>query len=89
MLQEELEKVLIIIYYFYSLIIELSSKNTLGCARALADHGATVYITGRKKETLEATANELGKNCRAIVCDHAEADQIEQLFNQISEENNG
>ena len=55
----------------------------------MADHGATVYITGRKKETLEATATELGKNCRAVVCDHAEADQIEQLFNQISEENNG
>ena len=45
--------------------------------------GATVYITGRKQETLEATANELGKNCRPIVCDHAEAEQIEKLFDQI------
>ena len=45
--------------------------------------GATVYITGRKLETLQATATELGKNCRPIVCDHAEADQIEKLFDQI------
>ena len=45
--------------------------------------GATVYITGRKLETLQATATELGKNCHPIVCDHAEADQIEKLFDQI------
>ena len=45
--------------------------------------GATVYITGRKLETLQATATELGKNCRPIVCDHAEAEQIEKLFDQI------
>jgi len=42
-----------------------------------------VYITGRKLETLQATASELGKNCRPIVCDHAEAEQIEKLFDQI------
>lgn len=60
-----------------------------GCAKALTEQGATVYITGRKLDTLQATANELGKNCRPIVCDHAEADQIEKLFDQISKENNG
>ena len=42
-----------------------------------------MYITGRKLETLQATATELGKNCRPIVCDHAEAEQIEKLFDQI------
>jgi len=60
-----------------------------GCAKALAEQGATVYITGRKLETLQATATELGKNCRPIVCDHAEPEQIEKLFDQISKENNG
>jgi len=60
-----------------------------GCARALADHGATVYITGRNLTTLQATATELGENCKPIVCDHAEEDQIEKLFERISEENCG
>ena len=60
-----------------------------GCARALANEGATVYITGRNLATLEAAASELGDNCKPVVCDHAEETQIEKLFEQIREENSG
>merc|ERR1711892_664632 len=65
------------------------SRHWQGLPRALADHGATVYITGRNLTTLQATATELGVNCKPIVCDHAEEDQIEKLFERISEENCG
>ena len=37
--------------------------------------GATVYITGRKKETLYLTAKEIGESCRPIVCDHSDDSQ--------------
>ena len=37
--------------------------------------GATVYITGRKKESLYLTAKEIGEGCRPIVCDHSDDSQ--------------
>jgi len=60
-----------------------------GCARALSDMGATVYITGRNRQTLEATANELGDNCKPVVCDHSNENEIKNLFDVIENENNG
>jgi NAD(P)-dependent dehydrogenase (short-subunit alcohol dehydrogenase family) len=46
-----------------------------GCAKALADQGATVYITGRKLETLSKTAKEIGGDVIPVVCDHSNDDQ--------------
>ena len=60
-----------------------------GCARGLAELGATVYITGRNRDTLDASAKDIGANCIAIVCDHAHDDQVEQLFERIKTENDG
>jgi len=60
-----------------------------GCAKALADQGATVYITGRKLETLSKTAQEIGGNVIPVVCDHSNDDQVENLFKQIDSDNSG
>lgn len=43
--------------------------------KALVDMGATVYITGRKKESLYLTAKEIGESCRPIICDHSDDSQ--------------
>ena len=51
-----------------------------GCAKALAELGAKVYITGRKSETIKKAADEIGENCHGIVCDHAHPDQIKSGF---------
>ena len=46
-----------------------------GCAKALADEGATVYITGRKIETLSQTAREIGGDVIPVACDHSDDNQ--------------
>lgn len=41
----------------------------LGCAQAVVDAGGRVMICARRKETLEAAAEELGENAAWVVCD--------------------
>ena len=66
----------------------------LGIARALGAHGATVYITGRTQKegdaplpgTIYATAEEVSKaggKGIAVSCDHADDEQVRQLFGRI------
>jgi NAD(P)-dependent dehydrogenase (short-subunit alcohol dehydrogenase family) len=40
-----------------------------GSAKRLLEHGATVYITGRRKEVLEAAVAKLGKGAHGIQAD--------------------
>jgi gluconate 5-dehydrogenase len=69
--------------------IVLVSGASRGIGRAIAqgfaDRGATVIITGRKAETLEATAREIcppGGKVEPIVCDVADPRAIDQLVNE-------
>ncbi|WP_380169615.1 SDR family oxidoreductase [Jannaschia sp. R86511] len=51
-------------------------------ARAMADEGATVVITGRDRERLhEAARNH--QSIRTVVCDVTDAEQIEALHDQV------
>jgi len=55
-------------------------------AAAFAQAGAHVAITGRKPDTLIATAAEISDGGRAVVampCHQGHADEISKLFNQI------
>lgn len=65
-----------------------------GIALALAQTGATVYITGRSRRegdaalpgTLDATAeviNAAGGTAVPVVCDHADDQQVAALFEQV------
>ena len=67
-----------------------------GIALALADAGATVYVTGRSAAgepttslpgTLDETAAEAG--ARAIRCDHRDDDSVRAVFTQIEREQRG
>jgi NAD(P)-dependent dehydrogenase (short-subunit alcohol dehydrogenase family) len=65
--------------------------NNLGrsMAIALAEAGADVMICGRTLETLDNTANEIGKLGRRavpVVCDVAEIDQIRAMFGLLDKE---
>ena len=55
-----------------------------GIGRAIADlfsrEGARVVICGRKPETLEQAAREIGSNVKAIACHVGRADQIENMI---------
>src|ERR1700721_3128425 len=48
-------------------------------AEAFAREGACVVICGRKQETLEQVAAEIGPSAKGIACHVGRADQIENL----------
>jgi dehydrogenase/reductase SDR family protein 1 len=63
-----------------------------GIALQLGEAGATVYITGRKAADLEKTCSEIkarGGNGIAIVMDHSNDTEVENLFERIKKEQNG
>jgi dehydrogenase/reductase SDR family protein 4 len=55
-------------------------------AEAFAREGAQVVICGRKPETLELTAREIGPAVRPIVCHVGRADQIRALVETVTQE---
>src|SRR5579872_5159065 len=60
-----------------------------GIALALADGAATIYVTGRNRPALEATAagiRDRGGRPVAAVCDHTDDAQVETLFARIRDE---
>ncbi|PXY46399.1 SDR family oxidoreductase [Flavobacterium hydrophilum] len=53
-------------------------------AKQLKEQGATVIITGRRKEAIEAAASELGVH--AIVADQSRISDIENLVSKVKED---
>ena len=57
-------------------------------AKALAENGANVVITGRTRRTLEATCEEIqnaGGECTIITCDISNKEQIANLMKETVE----
>ena len=61
-----------------------------GIGRAIAEifsrEGARVVICGRKQETLDKVAREIGSNVKAVACHVGRADQIENMIAVTAEE---
>jgi 3-oxoacyl-[acyl-carrier protein] reductase len=49
-------------------------------AEAFAEHGDQVVITGRRKDVLEETAEQLGPNVRAVAFDASDPKQVQQAM---------
>ncbi|XP_043844806.1 dehydrogenase/reductase SDR family member 1 [Dromiciops gliroides] len=63
-----------------------------GIALQLCEAGATVYITGRKQNTLQAAALEAqsrGGRCVPVVCDSSQEDEVRSLFEKVDREQDG
>ncbi|XP_054572452.1 dehydrogenase/reductase SDR family member 1 [Eptesicus fuscus] len=63
-----------------------------GIALQLCQAGATVYITGRRLDTLRAAAEEAqsrGGQCVPVVCDSSQEAEVRNLFEQVDREQNG
>lgn len=58
-------------------------------AKKLAQNGDKIVITGRKKETLERVAKELGQNVFPMVWDAAEFDKAEEKIREAAEKLGG
>ena len=54
-------------------------------ARALHRQGASVGVSGTRKEALDALATELGDSAAVLVCDLSDAGQVEQLVPRAEE----
>src|SRR5262249_15972890 len=57
----------------------------LGVAKAYAQEGAQVAITGRNEKTLEAAAKEIGEGTLAIQSDAGKVAEIEAAMTKIQE----
>lgn len=53
-------------------------------AKKLAQNGDKIVITGRKKETLERVAKELGQNVFPMVWDAAEFDKVDEKVREAA-----
>ncbi|WP_422743296.1 SDR family NAD(P)-dependent oxidoreductase [Mycobacterium sp. WMMD1722] len=52
-------------------------------ARRLADEGAHVFVTGRRKAELEAAAQSIGPACTTVVGDISSADDLDRLYDAV------
>lgn len=76
-------------------MFDLNGKNALvtgasggigsAVAKALASRGATVVLTGRRQEALEAVAAEIGSSAHVVVADLGTADGADALMAQAAE----
>jgi len=55
-------------------------------AEAFVREGANVVICGRKQETLDQVAKEIGKNVKPVACHVGKADQIQALVEATTRE---
>jgi NAD(P)-dependent dehydrogenase (short-subunit alcohol dehydrogenase family) len=63
-----------------------SSGIGFATAKAFVNEGATVYITGRRKEALEAAATKIGKGCIPVHADAGKREDTQKLYEQIRAE---
>ncbi|GAA1204705.1 SDR family NAD(P)-dependent oxidoreductase [Prauserella alba] len=63
-----------------------SSGIGLAIAHAFCEEGATVFITGRRKEALDDAIVELGANATAVVCDSAVPSDLDALYDTVREQ---
>jgi len=60
-----------------------SSGIGFATAKAFVNEGATVYITGRRKEALEAAAAKIGQGCIPVTGDTSKQEDLQALYDQI------
>jgi NAD(P)-dependent dehydrogenase (short-subunit alcohol dehydrogenase family) len=58
----------------------------LATARLFAQEGATVIVTGRNPNTVEAARKELGRSATVVASDAGDGAQIRELFDAVARE---
>ncbi|MGW2339062.1 SDR family NAD(P)-dependent oxidoreductase [Streptomyces sp. NPDC001661] len=63
-----------------------SSGIGFATARAFRDEGAHVFITGRRKDALDAAVAELGSGVTGAVCDVSDPSQLDAFYESVREQ---
>ncbi|WP_419997827.1 SDR family NAD(P)-dependent oxidoreductase [Streptomyces boninensis] len=58
-------------------------------ARAFREEGAQVFITGRRKDALDAAVAELGSGVTGVVCDVSVPAELDALYQSVREQAGG
>src|SRR5215213_9671532 len=58
----------------------------LATAKRFAEEGARVFMTGRRKEQLDAAVSEVGKNARGVQGDIANLGDLDRLYEIVKAE---
>jgi NAD(P)-dependent dehydrogenase (short-subunit alcohol dehydrogenase family) len=66
-----------------ALVTGASSGIGQAIAKRFADDGARVYLTGRRKDELEAAAEEAGPGAVAVPCDVSKASDLDRVMDII------
>ncbi|MFD3685893.1 SDR family NAD(P)-dependent oxidoreductase [Nocardiopsis sp. NPDC058631] len=68
-----------------ALVTGASSGIGLAIAQRLAEEGAQVYLTGRRKDVLDDAVERVGASATGVVADAADTASLDALFQVISE----
>jgi NAD(P)-dependent dehydrogenase (short-subunit alcohol dehydrogenase family) len=66
-----------------ALVTGASSGIGRAIAQRFADDGARVYLTGRRKDELDAAAKDIGPNAVAVPCDVSKAADLDRVMDVI------
>jgi NAD(P)-dependent dehydrogenase (short-subunit alcohol dehydrogenase family) len=69
-----------------ALVTGANSGIGLATAKQFVDEGAHVFITGRRKEQLDAAVNQIGRNVTGVQGDASNLDDLDRLFAEIQRE---
>jgi len=69
-----------------AVITGATSGLALATAKLFASEGAFVYITGRRRENLDAAVKEIGANARGVQGDSANLKDLDKLFEVVRTE---
>jgi NAD(P)-dependent dehydrogenase (short-subunit alcohol dehydrogenase family) len=69
-----------------ALVTGASSGIGQAIAKRFADDGARVYITGRRKDALEAAAEEIGPHAVAVPCDVSRSSDVDRVMELVRED---
>ena len=61
----------------------------LATAKLFVEEGAYVFITGRRKETLDQAVKAIGKNVTGVQADSSKLDDLDRLYATVKKEKGG
>ena len=69
-----------------AVITGATSGMALATAKLFVEEGAYVFITGRRKETLDQAVKAIGKNVTGVQADSSKLDDLDRLYATVKKE---